>query len=95
MPNAELNLQLIKIEAALVATCRGRLIAKSHCMNLSSEPRLIDRQPYLFRERWLAKFGHADKWKICLRAARVPRIRSDNGKTSTSDQRWCTWLPLG
>ena len=36
-------------------------------------------------QRWLAKFGQADKWKICLRAARVPRIRSDNGKTGTSD----------
>ena len=37
------------------------------------------------RQRWLAKFGQADKWKICLRAARVPHIRSDNGETSTTD----------
>src|SRR3954449_6618792 len=34
---------------------------------------------------WLGKFGQPDKWKICLRAARMPHIRSDNGETSTSD----------
>src|ERR1043165_2909712 len=38
-------------------------------------------------QRWLGKFGQADKWKICLRAARMPRIRSDNGKASTPDAR--------
>jgi hypothetical protein len=27
------------------------------------------------RQRWVAKFGQADKWKICLKAARVPRPR--------------------
>src|SRR5690349_18109172 len=31
---------------------------------------------------WLGKFGQIDKWKICLRAARMPHIRSDNGETS-------------
>ncbi|MEA2731414.1 MAG: hypothetical protein QOF70_5889, partial [Acetobacteraceae bacterium] len=36
-------------------------------------------------QRWPGKFGQADKWSFCLRAARVPHIRSDNGKTSTSD----------
>jgi hypothetical protein len=36
-------------------------------------------------QRWPDKFGQADKWSFCLRAARVPHIRSDNGKTSTSD----------
>jgi CRP-like cAMP-binding protein len=36
-------------------------------------------------QRWPAKFGQADKWKICLRAARMPPIRSDNGKTRTTD----------
>src|SRR3954453_24238732 len=36
-------------------------------------------------EWWLGKFGQTDKWKICLRAARMPHIRSDNGETSTSD----------
>src|SRR5689334_23185637 len=35
--------------------------------------------------RWLAKFGQVDKWKFCLRAARMPLIRSDNDKTSTPD----------
>ncbi len=35
-------------------------------------------------ERWPGKFRQADKWKICLRAAIVPRIGSNNGKTSTS-----------
>jgi hypothetical protein len=33
----------------------------------------------------LGKFGQVDKWKICLRAARMPRIRSDDDKTSTPD----------
>jgi hypothetical protein len=37
------------------------------------------------RQRWPAKFGQADKWNFCLRAAGVPPIRSGNGKTSTSD----------
>jgi hypothetical protein len=32
-------------------------------------------------QRWSAKFGQTDKWKICLRAARVPQIRSDNDET--------------
>ena len=36
------------------------------------------------KERWLAKFGQVDKWKIYLRAAMMPRIRSDHGKTSTA-----------
>src|SRR4051812_49102153 len=31
-------------------------------------------------QRWPGKFGQADKWNFCLRAARVPPIRSDNGK---------------
>ena len=40
---------------------------------------------HLGRERWPGKFGQADKWKVCLRAARMPRIRSDNGEASTPD----------
>jgi hypothetical protein len=36
-------------------------------------------------ESWPAKFGQPDKWKICLKAARMPRIGSDHGKTSTMD----------
>ena len=36
-------------------------------------------------ERWLAKFGQPDKWSFCLRAARVPRIRSDHDETSSPD----------
>jgi TolB-like protein len=36
-------------------------------------------------ERWLAKFGQVDKWNFCLRAARMPRIRSDDDETSTPD----------
>src|SRR5271157_1062900 len=36
-------------------------------------------------ERWPAKFGQVDKWKFCLRAARMPRIRSDHDETSTPD----------
>ena len=37
------------------------------------------------RQRWLAKFGQVDKWNFCLRAARMPRIRSDHDETSTPD----------
>ena len=36
-------------------------------------------------ERWLGKFGQADKWRICLTAAKVPQIRSKNDETSTKD----------
>jgi cellulose biosynthesis protein BcsQ len=53
---------------------------------LSLTERLI--VPFLPRSvdvRWLAKFGQVDKWKFCLRAARMPLIRSDNDKTSTPD----------
>src|SRR3954465_5004878 len=37
----------------------------------------------LGQEWWLGKFGQTDKWKICLRAARMPHIRSDKGEKST------------
>ena len=37
-------------------------------------------------KRWSAKFGQVDKWKICLKAARMPRIRSDHGKPSHDDR---------
>ena len=36
-------------------------------------------------ERWLGKFGQADKWISCLTAAKVPRIRSKNDETSAAD----------
>ena len=29
-------------------------------------------------ERWLAKFGHRDKWNFCLTAAIMPQIRRDD-----------------
>jgi hypothetical protein len=29
-------------------------------------------------QKWLVKFGKIDKWNFCLRAARLPRIRSDD-----------------
>ena len=32
-------------------------------------------------QRWPAKFGQVDKWKLCLRAARMPRIGSDHDET--------------
>jgi len=38
-------------------------------------------------ERWLAKFGQVDKWSFCLRAASMPRIRSDHDETSPPDPR--------
>jgi hypothetical protein len=55
--------------------------------SLSLRDHKVDRQPEkeVGIERWLGKFGQTDKWKICLRAARVPRIRSDNGKTGPPD----------
>src|SRR5690242_9296675 len=37
-------------------------------------------RPRMTPVRWLAKFGQVDKWKFCLRAARMPLIRSDNDK---------------
>jgi hypothetical protein len=37
--------------------------------------------------RWSAKFGQADKWNFCLRAARMPRIRSKHDKANTADPR--------
>jgi hypothetical protein len=40
-------------------------------------------QPHALR--WLTKFGQVDKWNFCLRAARVPRIRSDDDETSSPD----------
>ena len=36
-------------------------------------------------KRWSTKFGQVDKWKLCLKVARMPRIRSDDGKTNTPD----------
>jgi hypothetical protein len=40
---------------------------------------------FIRSKSWLAKFGQVDKWSFCLKAARVPQIRSDNGETGTSD----------
>ena len=37
------------------------------------------------RERWLAKFGQRYKWKPCLKAAKMPRIRSEHGTTSETN----------
>src|SRR5215218_4087465 len=38
-------------------------------------------------ERWLVKFGQVDKWSFCLRAARMPRIRSNHDETIPPDPR--------
>jgi hypothetical protein len=38
-------------------------------------------------ERWSAKFGQADKWNFCLRAARMPRIRSEYDQANPTDPR--------
>jgi transposase len=37
------------------------------------------------QERWPWKFGQIDKWKICLRAARMPRNRRYHDETRTPD----------
>jgi hypothetical protein len=34
--------------------------------------------PWNSQERWLAKFGHRDKWNFCLKAAIMPQIRRDD-----------------
>jgi hypothetical protein len=47
-------------------------------------PRLVNSMANSW-ERWSAKFGQVDKWEICLKAARMPRIRSDHGKTIPPD----------
>jgi hypothetical protein len=62
---------------------KGPVIARRavhHCAPLQLKP---DDRP--LPKRWPGKFRQADKWNFCLRAAKVPPIRSDNGKTSTSD----------
>jgi transcriptional regulator GlxA family with amidase domain len=38
-------------------------------------------------ERWLAKFGHVDKWNFCLRAAMMPRIRREDDEASAPNPR--------
>jgi len=43
------------------------------------------RMPGHAGERWLGKFGQADKWISCLTAAKVPQIRSKHDETSTAD----------
>ena len=36
-------------------------------------------------QRWLGKFEQVDRWKICLRAARMPQIRREHDETSAAD----------
>ena len=36
-------------------------------------------------QRWLAEFGQRYKWKPCLKAAKMPRIRSEHGTTSETN----------
>jgi hypothetical protein len=50
-----------------------------------SRPTLLSLQPPGERKRWPAKFGQRYKWKPCLKAASMPRIRSNHGTTSTAD----------
>ncbi len=35
-------------------------------------------------QRWPGKFGQWDKWKTCLRAAMVLRIRSEDDEANTA-----------
>jgi len=54
-------------------------------MNIETS-RLILRRPTLQDvQRWLAEFGHGYKWKPCLKAAMMPRIRSEHDKTSETN----------
>src|SRR3954470_15774171 len=36
-------------------------------------------------ERWLAEFGQGDKWRVCLKAAMMPRIRSEHDEADPPD----------
>jgi DDE superfamily endonuclease len=70
-------LDMAEAELSVLSTqCLDRRIA---------DKKTLTEEVAAWEERWPGKFGHADKWKICLRAARMPRIRSDHGKTTTSD----------
>src|SRR3954447_8261994 len=58
---------------------------ETHVSTTDPDARLYKKANGQAAKWWLGKFGQIDKWKICLRAARMPHIRSDNGETSTSD----------
>jgi hypothetical protein len=36
-------------------------------------------------ERWPGKFGQIDRWIFCLRAAKLPRIRSEHDEANETD----------
>src|SRR3954462_7380859 len=36
-------------------------------------------------QRWLAEFGQGDKWRVCLKAAMMPRIRSEHDEADPPD----------
>jgi monovalent cation/hydrogen antiporter len=36
-------------------------------------------------QRWLAEFGQGDKWRVCLKAAMMPRIRSAHDEADPPD----------
>src|SRR5208337_3423660 len=38
-------------------------------------------------QRWPGKSAHGDKWKICLNAARIPRIRRAYDEANTPESR--------
>jgi hypothetical protein len=39
----------------------------------SGNPESVPNSPYDVAESWLSKFGQADEWSFCLRAARMAR----------------------
>jgi hypothetical protein len=48
----------------------------------------LDLGPYpgiLGYQRWLAEFGQGDKWRVCLKAAMMPRIRSEHDEADPPD----------
>jgi flagellar motor switch protein FliN len=67
-----------RVGEAIDIYVNNRLVARGEVV-------MVDDNRLGVTKRWPGKFGQSDKWSFCLRAARVPRIRSDNGETSTPD----------
>jgi transposase len=84
LPLAPLLLTVLSLIPAWIVADRGYA---SHAFRdliwqLGARPAIPAKRT---EERWLGKFGQADKWRICLTAAKVPQIRSKNDETSTTD----------
>jgi len=70
-----------------LASEKSRLAVLLEHFGTIEDPRDVRRILHPLSERWLANFGQVDKWSFCLRAASMPRIRSDHDETSPPDPR--------